>query len=194
MFCRKHRFSRSPRVSKGLTLIELLVAMFVITVIMTSLAAFFSSSVSSHKIARDKERYLETSQEALNIMAKSMRGSSLVSCNPNCTGGQANAIRIYNYSLGRCERYGFENGSIKYRYVLTDRSGCTPGTTLGSEVSLATSIITNGSKFFVKQSSNGVHAGLGYITVILQTGSSTDNNTLQTTVSLRDYESADFNN
>lgn len=91
---------------KGFVLMEMLIAIFVFALIITSVVGVFVSSYKSQESTQEKQRDLENVRIAMETMAKNIRTSSLDY--PSSVGG-SREIYIYDYSQEKCIGYKFSD-------------------------------------------------------------------------------------
>jgi len=93
----------------GFTLIEVLVSIFIFSLLMVVTFDFFSSSVFGYRNSKAIQRDLESAQYAMNIMTKTLRTSKVIDSN-------LNMIRVYDYSrktgTGKCIVYQFSGDKL----------------------------------------------------------------------------------
>jgi len=94
----------------GFTLIEVLVSIFIFSLLMVVTFDFFSSSVFGYRNSKAIQKDLENAQYAMNIMTKTLRTSSIIKY-----GSNGYWIRSYDYSrkTGKCILYQFNSTSNK---------------------------------------------------------------------------------
>src|SRR3989304_59518 len=110
-------FSRC--ICKGFTLIEAVVALFVFLIIMLSLSSTFTQSFSGYRNTRMVQKDVENAQFALNLMAKELRTSTVVS-----SAGSSNTVKFYDHSQNICFEYKIEddgNGNNKKKLTVSKR-------------------------------------------------------------------------
>lgn len=83
---------------RGFTLIEAVVSLFVFLIIMLALSDTFTQSFAGYRNARAVQKDVENAQFALNLMAKELRTSTVVSFT-------ASSVKFYDHSQGRCFEY-----------------------------------------------------------------------------------------
>jgi prepilin-type N-terminal cleavage/methylation domain-containing protein len=105
---------------KGFTLIEVIVAMSIFAMMIVSFSVAFSGSFFAYRNSRAIEKNLEEAQNEMNLMAKTMRTSTIVGCSKDpsisltipCTSlNNYQWIRIYDYSQGKCIDYEITGNS-----------------------------------------------------------------------------------
>lgn len=179
---------------KGFTFVEVIVATSIFVVIMMAVTTVFSSALKSYKSGKAIQKDLEGAQQAMNIIAKTLRTSSVESsCSPvPCT---LNSFNIYDYSQDKCLVYQFDSSSN------TLKSGsASPGTSGVKSTCVFSGItlsdMTTGTvtgNFYVTPSSETL---AGKVTIAAKvcpatgcTGNPRDEAKIQSTVSLRnEYE------
>jgi len=170
---------------KGFSLIELMVAMFVFSIVMTATTGFFSSSALSYRNAREIQRNLEDAQFAMNLMAKSLRTSKILSCE----GSPCSTVRVYDYSQDKCIEYSLKNNLI---YIQKAPEGTTEeecegeGYLMDPEEQMGATFVSSRSSFYVIPSSP---TQVGKATISLEICSDAvcakDKARIQSSVSLR---------
>lgn len=179
---------------QGFSLMELLVAMFISTLIVLTVVAAFASAFRAQKNARNTQKEIEDAKTSLEFMAKIMRMSS--NLRPT-TAGAKSAIYMFNKSLppnGKCVGFRYSSSRI-YEDSCTptaasvdnpcnagDASDCDGGAYATVEITNAN---LSSAEFYIPTYS--VANPIKRITISLQMNNS-DNGKMQTTVSLRDYK------
>jgi len=186
---RKHRQKNKkawllPR--RGFTLLEIIVALFVFSIAMVAVTAIFASFVSANRTTKNTQKALEDSQQAMNIMAKTIRTSSIVT-------SASNKLRIFEYSQDgspACREYTFfgSGSSARIQYAVDASSPASADKTSCSTANMtsATNVIntpTTGS-FFVTPS---VSKTVGKVTILMIVTAGSIQTPIQGPVSLRDY-------
>jgi len=67
---------------RGVTLIELMIALVISTIVLLGVATVYSSTKRSYKVQEEMGRLQENARYAFNIMARDIRGAGYVGCNP----------------------------------------------------------------------------------------------------------------
>jgi len=191
---------RAENVKAGFSFVEMIVAIFIFALVVTASSGVFVKMIKSYKSAREIQRDLEDAQYAMNLMAKTIRTSSVVSCSND--GGSnfnliclsvpgINAARVYDYSQDRCVTYRFSSNKLKVR----SDSPSTPGDKSTCVWNSANDdLITNfvsAVNFSIVQSAPDVAVGKATISMQVCPASGcpagSDKAIIQTSVSLRDY-------
>jgi type II secretory pathway component PulJ len=186
---------------KGFSLMELLVAMFISTLIMISVVAAFASAFRAQKTARKVQRDLEDAKTAIEYMAKIIRMSSDV--RPRSGGGYA--VYMYNKTTENCVGFRYDTASktIKEQRCtpLDPNDPCANGTVNASAGTIAVgtdcasapseteiSSQLNEARFYVPNygASSTFPNPIRRVTVRMVMASDS-NARMITTVSLRDY-------
>ncbi|MFH0969475.1 MAG: prepilin-type N-terminal cleavage/methylation domain-containing protein [Patescibacteria group bacterium] len=184
----------------GFSFIEVIIAVFIFVLIMTAVSLMFTSLFSGYKNAKAIQKDLESAQFAMNLMAKNLRTSSIVS-----NGGTSDDIKFYNYSDGgKCISYKLA-GSNKIQVASAPDPGdlepdklawCTSKVLSYSDLTSTNSTYINKLSFYAVLS-DGVSAAkvVGKVTISMEicatsncSGTEKDKARIQTTVSLRDYQ------
>lgn len=173
---------------------EVIVAMFIFAIMMMATTAFFGKSMFSYRSARAIQKDLESAQFAMNLMAKSLRTSTVFDS------GKILYVKIFNYSQNKCIDYKFESNALKIgtRSYASDnvednKTDCQNFTFQPSDFnSMITSTVTG---FF--NSIPSVPNAVGRVTISMKvcpesgcSGNPKDEAKIQSTVSLRDYKEA----
>lgn len=104
---------------RGFTLIEAVVSLFVFLIIMLALSSTFTQSFSGYKNTRAVQKDVESAQFALNLMAKELRTSTVVSPNED---DSVTSIEFYDYSQNKCFRYVIDIANDKLTVAKKDVS------------------------------------------------------------------------
>ena len=157
----KFKIKKFFKKSKGFSLIEVLVAMFIFILAITMLIGGFSSFFKNYIVAKKIQKDVENAQYAMNLMAKTLRTSSVVSN----SSAFSPALIIYDYSQNLCIEYSYSDNAIKYRTSatppanLSDPSSCSFS---GTPTSMTSNDIIHA---YVAATQTG--ATLGKVTIVL---------------------------
>lgn len=157
---------------QGFTLVEVIVAMFVFVLVMTSASVTFARAFEAYQDAKDIQKNMEDAQYAMNIMAKTFRTSSVV-------GFSDYTVEVYDYSQEKCFTYTFDGASLLRSEGTGDYGSCIPS----GSVAMTTGEVSG--RFYVEESEDGVAVGKIAVSMTIEKGSNVVH--LQTTTSLRDY-------
>ena len=203
------------KTTKGFTLIEMMISIFIFVIVMTAIVTVFASHISASAYAREVQRNVENAQFAFNYMAKTFRTSAIAAGayddnNEYVEKTQENVteIYLYDYSQSKCFRFFFEpnhneRGAIAYQssafgvQETQDVEQCAQGATYKNEptVYLTTGDIED-AQFTYTPSQRGSYeedpspAHIGYVTMSARIADRTAEQGrvwMQTSVSLRDY-------
>jgi len=182
---------RNRRSSKGFSLLEVVMAMGAFTIIIMGVMQITTQGSKSYRGMKAIQTNLETAQFALNLMAKELRTSSVVS---SSTGGTVSSIVFFDYSQNRCIQYRADEstGMVMKRshsFVSanpdTNRSDC-EGYVFAEPYETLLSGLSN-QVVIVDPSEAVPDPAVGRVTVSLTIGTAGAAATAQTTVSLRDF-------
>jgi len=163
----------------GFSLIEVLVSTLIFTAVMVSVVGIYSKLMLSYQNIRSIQRNTEEAGFAMNLMAKSIRTSSVLSY-------VASNLDTYDYSQQKCIRYHYSGTKLQVATgVGSDVASCG---SWSSYSDLTAADISN-AYFSATPTSAGV---VGRVTIALVVcakancaASNAGKTTLQTTVSLR---------
>lgn len=182
---------RNRRSSKGFSLLEVVMAMGAFTIIIMGVMQITTQGSKSYRGMKAIQTNLETAQFALNLMAKELRTSSVVS---SSTGGTVSSIVFFDYSQNRCIQYRADESTgmvMKRSHSFasanpdTNRSDC-EGYVFAEPYETLLSGLSN--QVVVVDPSEAVpDPAVGRVTVSLTIGTAGAAATAQTTVSLRDF-------
>lgn len=177
----------------GFSLLEMLIAILISSIIVLAVASFSLSAVKTHRLAVDLQNDLEDARGAMEIMAKDIRMSSdLRTYNPS-----ENDIRIKmnNSSKQKCVAYWFDNNarllrSRSFGYVSEISPRCGEANNNWGNISeyslVGDANFTGNFHVFETDMTSSTHV-MGRVVIQIGVGES-EVHYLQTTVSLRDYE------
>lgn len=174
------------------TLVEIVTALAVFTVIMLAMSQTLGRGMLSYKETKRTQVNLETAQFALSLIAKELRTSSIVA---NTLGSSSSMIKFYDYSQSRCIEYVLDEtaGRITRRAttIASDDSNQNRADCLAYSFSSAAQVVFSGLLDQSVSVTPSVAANpdplVGKITFALTVGTSSNASTLQTSISLRDY-------
>lgn len=192
-----NKFNKKLNRKKAFTLIEVIIAMGIFTIVMGGSAGVFASAFKSYKASKNVNENVKNAQYAMSLMAKTFRTSSVMA------GSNASMLDICDYSQTSCFRYQFNAGTLTRdtaSQVFDANNICTCGVFTGAPLPIATTTgIVNGAFEFTPSSgveSTGESTTVGKVTVRMDitsgTGSESSIAKLQSTVSLRDYQTSNI--
>lgn len=167
----------------GFTLMELLVALFIFSIIMMATAQIFSKAYSGYRLTRIVEHDIENAQYALNALAKTLRTSSVVSAS-----GNQQSIQFFDHSQDKCTQYRISGGALE---VASSASTGVPdcnGMTLASFTSVVSGTVIGSFQIVTSATVGGPPSRVGKVTISLSVGENAAHSAhLQTSISLRDF-------
>jgi len=168
---------------QGFSLVEMIVAIFVFSLIMTTVITTFVQAVGSRKKIQAIQQDIEDARYAIELMAKTLRTSSVVS-------STATEIKVHDYSQQLCVGYSWSNNALWLSTAAWDSIAKTCGTWTTPAVMTSNSLY--GLSLIVTPSTS---TSLGKVTIAMKicnktvcSGPTSDTTTIQTTISLRDYQ------
>lgn len=172
------------RTVSGFTLAEVLISLFVFSLMMVAVAQIFGTAFSGYRSTRAIQRDIDNAQYSLNIIGKELRTSSVVV--PVSGPSDVQAIQFYDHSQGRCIRYRISGGNLQVASsAVADVAACA-ALSLGSFTNISTGVISG--SFKVIPSATTPLLVVGKVTVSLDISEGSAHHALiQTTVSLRDF-------
>lgn len=172
---------------RGFTLVEVLVAMFVFSIMMTAVSQVFASAFSGYRFTRAVERDLENAQFFINILAKELRTSSVVSA-----AGNQQFVQFFDHSQGKCFRYRIDTARLQVASAASTgvASGASPCNAMGfgSFTTISTGSVAGSFRVTPSATVGGPATVVGKVTIALDISESVAHHArMQTTVSLRDF-------
>jgi prepilin-type N-terminal cleavage/methylation domain-containing protein len=182
-----------PKNSKGFSLMEVLISVFIFSIIMVVVMTYFVNVTLANQNTKRLQQNLEDVRFAMNRIAKVLRTSVVISPNSNQTVGE---IRVFDYSQARCIRYRFEeNGIREYSVDLPvgtadEKVWCAGSPTFASNdiVSTSNGATLDGKFAVVPSNKTSPNETAGRVTMNATITRQTNSSTIQTTVSLRNYK------
>ena len=167
----------------GFSLIEMLISVFIFTLIVTVVTFSFSKAFFSSQKTRAVQRNIEDGRIAMETMAKNIRMSRKLVVTPDKT-----TIIMYNNSQEKCIAYVF-SGS-KLQSVMYDAGGSASDPTcadptMSDAVDLVSANISG--SFNASETKTTDPKRIGKATILVNIGTGTGIQHIQTTVSFRDY-------
>lgn len=163
---------------RGFTLTEILVSMFVFTIMMISVSQISSTAFFGYRNTRAIQRDIENAQFSMNVMAKELRTSSVVSAAGNRT-----SVKFYDYSQEKCFEYRINSNRLEVDSFDNDTLAACQARTFNTFLPVSTGVIVG--SFQVTPSASGT---VGKVTMFLDISEGPSHHArIQTTVSLRDF-------
>lgn len=169
---------------------EMIVAIFVFSLVMTTVMATFTSVVTARKRTKAIQQDVEDARYAMELMAKTLRTSSVLSAT-------ATDLQMFDYSQSQCTEYKYDNvakklGSLSGTWTNSAIPNVTPACTFSGISNDMTSGFVGSANFSAISSAPAPSKKIGKVTIAMKVcynkDCSTDAPTIQTTVSLRDYQ------
>lgn len=173
-----HRQSKK----KGFTLVEIVVSLFIFSILMISIAQIFTEAFSGHRYAKNLQRDIENIQYLSGILSKELRTSTIV--DPNGSQEGVTSVQFYDYSQGLCIQYRIRGTDLE----VAKENAASPVACNGMNLSnftVASSGTLSGSFDVIPSSASPRTVGRVTFTLRLQEGAHSA--VVQSTVSLRDY-------
>jgi prepilin-type N-terminal cleavage/methylation domain-containing protein len=187
---------------KGYTLVEVLVAIFIFVMIMSSAVYFFTSSIFSYKNTKAVQQDLQNAQYAMNLIAKTLRTSSLSGETVSMFKQIRPNLRMFDYSQNKCIEYRINfassgkitSASASPGALVTDYVDWCKTAVLGQQQTMTTGYVEG----MFMSTASGVAPGpvniVGISTIYLKvcpqsgcTGNPNDEVHIQSSLSLRDF-------
>lgn len=175
----------------GYTLIEMVMALAAFSIIMLMVSQTFTRGFFTYRETKKAQANLETAHFALNLIGKELRTSSIISYSINAT---VSYVIFFDNSQNRCIEYAFDEGlgQVTRRdqpFGSDDpdqnRLDCAGHSFSGTPEALVTGL--TGQELSIVQSDPPPLANVGRATFVLTVGQGASAASLQTTVSLRDF-------
>jgi hypothetical protein len=148
---------------------------------MPVVAQIFSTAFTGYRSTRAVQHDIENAQYSMNVIAKELRTSSVVS-NP----GPQDSVKFYDHSQGICFRYRISGGNLEMASAGSTGVADCSGKVLPALVTISTGTI-NGS-FQVTLSDGGAVKHVGKVTISLEVYEDAAHRAhIQTSISLRDF-------
>ena len=169
-----------------MSLMEVILAIFIFSAVMMATVSIFSSSFNGYKKADRLQKNIESAQNAMNLMTKSLRTSRIYSIT-------SSTILAYDYSEAVCNKYVFDAGGQITR-ASSSSVGC--AVTPATPIPMTTQYVFGSFTGFASVDNATPTADvMGRVTIVMKVcssvscpvGGANDSAVLQTTVSLRDY-------
>ncbi len=168
------------------TLVEMMVSLFIFSIVVTIVIATFVQMVNVRKQTKAIQQDMEEARTAMELMAKNIRMSSDVQGDGTMP---SKTIYMFNNSQGECISYEISGNALEQEMIPVPAGGdglyCVPANfPPGGYASVTSSDIASLSPFSIIPTSSSV---MGRVTIALQVTNGSDKENIQTTVSLRDY-------
>lgn len=178
---------------RGLTLIEVLVSLFIFSLMMVAVSQIFSKAFSGYRSTRATQRDVENAQYDLNLISKELRTSTVVAPLSGPFPRSSQTVKFYDHSQGRCFYYRIDATTKALQVASASSTGPADCTTknVGTPVTISTGTVSG--SFRVTPSQGGGSKRIGKVTVSLRISEdATHYANIQTTASLRDFGNIGF--
>jgi prepilin-type N-terminal cleavage/methylation domain-containing protein len=178
---------------KGLTLVEVVISVAVFSIIMAVTASLFGSNIDTKRRTDRARVAYERMQVAMNVVAKTLRTSSIVS---NASANSP-SVRVYDYSQEKCVEFSTSSNVLTISETsvpIADKdTQCTPSSSLGSTTNLSNSFVIGRFRTVKTDEASDVRGSVTMSFTVCPTdfdctSESSELANMQTTVSLRDYQ------
>jgi prepilin-type N-terminal cleavage/methylation domain-containing protein len=175
---------------KGFSLLEVVMAIFIFSLIMVASVSVFVSAFHARIAARKSQKGLEESRTAMETIAKNIRMSTKVA---NFSIGATNTVRMFNLSQGQCIAYEEVSNVLKsIKYIPSDPDPASVGYPDCETVPPTTDVLlSSGADVTFMVTPTVITAGsqvVGKATVLIKLTTGTMVDRIQTTTSFRDYK------
>ena len=86
--------------ARGVTLVELMIAMVISTIVLLGVGTVYSSSKRSYKVQEEMARLQENARYAFNVMSRDIRGAGFVGCNPTINSMLNSNSPLFDFQAG----------------------------------------------------------------------------------------------
>lgn len=184
---------------KGLTLIEVLVALFIFAIIMAAASGIFAKAFTGYRSTRATERDVQNAQYALNLITKELRTSTVVLPRTPPFPNNSQNVKFYDHSQGRCFSYQISGNTLQVASASSTGPTQCRTQNVGAYSTISTGRVTG--SFRVTPSCSSVSdpptctgtKRVGKVTISLRIAEdATHYANIQTTASLRDFGNIGF--
>jgi prepilin-type N-terminal cleavage/methylation domain-containing protein len=182
---------------KGFTLIELIISMAIFVIMMVAITQIFAKTFQSYRKNKLIQRDLESAQQAINLIAKTLRTSKVKF--PVADTALGNSIVVFDdsHSSNKCIRYSIAGGRIRQQSTNDTDATCSNGSAFPANYTYLTdssSVFVNTLNFATVLTTTSKMGKVTINTAVCPAGTAcaagNDKVNIQTTVSLRDYSNA----
>ncbi len=167
---------------KGFSLIEMIIAIAVFSIIVLATVSAFASVVKVRKNSRQAQNNLEMARSTVDSMVKIMRMSSLLKTPDGNL--ESNQIFMYNNSQKKCVSYRFSGTDLEVAEFFPDPDSPEDCNQSGNYTDWQILVLGGTGSFQVTQTSEETPRAIGKASVALKVG----NDNYGTSVSFRDYQ------
>ncbi len=189
-FFAKRRGSLARSSRKGLSLLEVIVAIAVFTIIMIATVEVFSSMIKTKAEADRMRESHQKAQVAIETITKSIRSGVVVSPASSVPiTNDSDTIRIYDYSQLQCIEYSFSSDALQKKFVIMDyddRADCS-GSPSFSGLQTMVDATTKGT-FDISWETDNKYVTIALLLIAPNLSETTNQTRVQTTVSMRNLK------
>ncbi len=177
------RVSSQPK-RKAFSLIEVMVSLFIFTIIMVATSQIFVQTFANYRYTRNLQRDIENAQFLMAILSKELRTGTIV--DPDSSTARASSVQFFDHSQQLCLKYRLSGGGIEVASTSVGSANSCNSTnfTTNDYKMVSTGTVTGG--FDITPSSSSPRT-VGKVTATLLIKNGTHEASIQSTVSLRDY-------
>jgi prepilin-type N-terminal cleavage/methylation domain-containing protein len=173
---------------RGFSLIEVMVSLFIFSIIMVSTSQIFTQAFAGHRYAKNLQRDIENAQFLSGILSKELRTSTIV--DPNGATDNVQSLQFYEHSQGLCIQYRITQNSLQVARAASANPAACNGASLSGFTTISSGTLSGG--FDVVPSDDSPRT-IGRVTLALKIQEGTHSAVIQSTVSLRDFGSGGSN-
>jgi len=162
------------------SLLELVMAIFILSLITLTAVSVFANIVRTRKDAIKVANDIQAGREAIEIMAKNIRMGSHLS-----PAGSSNLIYFFSEVTGECVSYSISGNRLNSATAAPSGTNCAPGAVTYAYAPMTRSDMTVTGSFIVTQTNTSTPKVIGRATVVMLIDGKYN---LQTTISIRNYE------
>lgn len=168
----------------GFTLLEVLISLFIFSLVIMATTQIFSSAYSGYRMTRLVQHDIENAQFAMNALAKTVRNSSVVSA-----AGSQQEVQFFDHAQEKCFRYRIQGAVLQMASNNSTGVGHCANLVLGGFTAVTTGTVSGSFEVTPSTVAGGPATRVGKVTISLVIGEVTSVHSarLQTSVSLRDF-------
>lgn len=170
---------------RGFTLIEVLVSLFIFSIMMVSVSQTFAQAFSGYRNTKAIERDLANAQFALGIIGKELRTGSVV--NPTGSNQNSQFVQFFDHSQDKCIRYRINNSNFEVASAAAADVPACATLTLASFTVISTGTVTGSFRVTSSATVGGPPTRVGKVVIAFDIAEGTHHAYLQTTAALRDF-------
>ncbi len=175
---------RQKKKRKGFSLVEVIISLFIFTIIMIAASQIFAQTFAGYRYTRNLQRDIENAQFIMAILSKELRTSTIVE--PDGVSNAASSVQFFDHSQQRCIKYRITGGVVEVASQSVASANVCNSTNFsaGNYAVISTGTVTG--SFDITQSDDSPRR-VGKVTMALLIKEGVHEASIQTSVSLRDY-------